>query len=84
MLKEECVIIICIVILTVAVFWIIYKKMKDGMGPYNIRVIGITFIASLVSILSISGIESTNLNATYTILGAIVGYLFGLKGTKDD
>lgn len=55
------------------------KKMKEGFGNYNLKVYGITLVALLVVILAISPIETTNLSPAYGILGAIAGYLFGLK-----
>ena len=53
--------------------------MKDGFGNYNLKVYGITLVALLVVILAVSPIETTNLSPAYGILGAIAGYLFGLK-----
>ncbi|WP_164977529.1 hypothetical protein [Ancylomarina salipaludis] len=56
--------------------------MKNGIGKYNLKVYGITIIALLISVLAISPIEASNLAPAYGILGAIGGYLFGLKDEK--
>jgi hypothetical protein len=53
--------------------------MKDGFGNFNLKVFGITLISLLVTVLAISPVASTNLSPAYGILGAIAGYLFGLK-----
>ncbi len=77
-------ILLSIILITAAVLWIFKSKMKDGLGPFNLRAIGITLVASLAAILSIAEIEATKLSATYGILGAIAGYLFGLNNKKDE
>ena len=66
-------------IIAIGAFIVLNKKMKDGFGNFNLKVYGITLISLLVKILAISPIETTNLSAAYGILGAIAGYLFGLK-----
>ena len=60
-------------------FLFLFLKTKKGMGTFNIKVYGITLVASLASILVLSDISSTSLTAIFSILGAIIGYLFGLK-----
>lgn len=77
-------ILLSIILVTAAVLWIFKSKMKDGLGPFNLRAIGITLVASLAAILSVAEIEATKLSATYGILGAIAGYLFGLNNKKDE
>ena len=52
----------------------VFTKMKRGIGPHNLRAIGIVFVAVLVSLLAVSGARS---ESALGILGAIVGYLFG-------
>ena len=51
--------------------------MKDGLGVFNLRFVGIVFIGTLVALLGMK--DATSLSATMGILGAIAGYLFGLK-----
>ena len=58
---------------TVALFGV-FLKMRRGIGPQNLKAIGIVFVAVLVSLLAISGSAS---ESALGILGAIVGYLFG-------
>ena len=61
-------------LLTMAgVFW----RMQRGFGPFNLRVTGIVLIATFASLLGLR--EGGSLTAAMGILGAIVGYLFGLK-----
>lgn len=55
-----------------------FLKMKEGFGPFNLRVIGIILVATFASLLAAANPQA--LNAGVGILGAIAGYLFGLKG----
>jgi hypothetical protein len=57
----------------IGAFW----RMKPGMGPFNLRVIGIVLVATLASLLSLT--SPAGLTAAMGILGGIAGYLFGLK-----
>jgi len=54
-------------------FW----KMKPGFGPFNLRVVGIVVVGTFATLLALQGGES--ITAAMGILGAIVGYLFGIK-----
>jgi hypothetical protein len=54
------------------VFW----KMNPGFGTFNLRVVGIVLVAVLAALL---GINQNSITAAMGILGAIAGYLFGLK-----
>lgn len=54
-------------------FW----KMRGGFGPYNLRAAILPLVATLTVLLAISGHASDD--AAIGLLGAIVGYLFGLK-----
>ena len=54
-------------------------RMKPGFGPFNLRALGIVLIATLASLLALK--DGASLTACVGILGAIVGYLFGLKDT---
>jgi len=83
-MKFEHWILASILLVTITVLYIFKSKMKDGLGPFNLRSIGITLIASLTAMLSIAEIDESKLSATYGILGAIAGYLFGLNNKKDD
>jgi hypothetical protein len=69
-------------LIIVGAFLVLSFKMKNGIGKYNLKVYGITIIALLVTLLAISPIETTNISPAYGILGAIAGYLFGLKEEK--
>jgi hypothetical protein len=55
----------------------VFVKMTKGFGPFNLRVIGIVLIATFASLLGLR--EGGSLTAAMGILGAIAGYLFGLK-----
>ncbi len=76
------ILIIAIVLITGTVLFILKGKMKEGLGPFNLRAIGLTLIASLVAILSLADIDTSKLSAAYGIFGAIAGYLFGLKDSN--
>jgi hypothetical protein len=58
----------------------IFSHMKDGFGPFNVRITGIVIVATLASILAVMNPSSES--AAIGILGAIAGYLFGY-GSKD-
>lgn len=55
----------------------VFYKMQGGFGPFNLRAVGIIFIATLAALLSFQ--DSGSLTSTMGILGAIAGYLFGIK-----
>ena len=57
----------------VGVFW----RMQGGFGPFNLRAIGIVFVGTLSALLAVK--DSGSLTAAMGILGAIIGYLFGIK-----
>ena len=65
-------------------FILLFVKMNKGIGTFNLKVFGITLVASLASILVLSDIPQTNLTAAFGILGTIIGYLFGIKSKKDN
>ena len=58
----------------------IFKNMKDGFGGYNLKVVLLTLITIFTALLAV---YSKRLDATLGILGAIVGYLFGVNSSKD-
>lgn len=60
------------------VFW----RIKPGFGPFNLKVVGIVLVATLVSILALS--EGKAVSSAMGILGAIAGYLFGVKSKQDE
>jgi hypothetical protein len=61
------------VIALCGVFW----KMKPGFGPFNLRVVGVVLIAIFAALLAQR--DASSLTAAMGILGAIAGYLFGIK-----
>lgn len=72
-------ILFSILIIIFLAFILLFFKMKNGIGAFNLKIFGITFIASLGTILALSNIPQSNMTAIFGILGAIIGYLFGLK-----
>ena len=54
-----------------------FVKMQKGFGPFNLRIIGLVLVGTFAALLGLRNSES--LTAAMGILGAIVGYLFGLK-----
>lgn len=56
----------------------VFKKMKEGFGPYNLKVVGIVLVATLAALLAILP-SGNSTSAAMGVLGAIAGYLFGLK-----
>lgn len=75
-------ILFSILVIIVIAFILLFFKMKNGIGAFNLKIFGITFIASLGTILALSNIPQNNMTAIFGILGAIIGYLFGLKNTE--
>jgi hypothetical protein len=57
----------------VGVFW----RMEHGFGPFNLRAVGIVLVASFAALLALK--DTSSLTAAIGILGAIAGYLFGIK-----
>jgi len=57
-----------------------FLKMKPGFGPFNLRVVGIILVGTFAALLALQGGES--ITAAMGILGAIVGYLFGIRDTS--
>ncbi len=55
----------------------VFLKMQGGFGPFNLRAVGIIFIATLAALLALN--DAGSLTAAMGILGAIAGYLFGIK-----
>jgi hypothetical protein len=51
--------------------------MGKGFGPFNLRAVGIVLIATFSSLLALH--DNGSLTAAMGILGAIGGYIFGLK-----
>lgn len=76
------VIVVFLGFITIGAFIFLFTKVKDGIGQYNLKIYGITLIGLLVTLLAVSPIKTTNLAPAYGILGAIIGYLFGLKQEK--
>ena len=52
-------------------------KMKPGFGPFNLRAVGLVLVATFAALLAVANEDS--LTAGMGILGAIAGYLFGIK-----
>jgi len=55
----------------------VFKNMKEGFGPFNLKVLGIVLIATFTTVLGLADISK--MTAATGILGAIAGYLFGLS-----
>jgi hypothetical protein len=51
--------------------------MKSGFGPFNLRAVGIVLVATFAALLAVG--NQNSLTAAMGILGAIAGYLFGIK-----
>jgi hypothetical protein len=59
--------------------WAVFRRMKGGFGPYNLRAVGLVLIAVLAALLAVK--DASAMSAAMGILGVIAGYLFGM-GTK--
>jgi hypothetical protein len=58
----------------------IFVRMKEGFGPFTLRAVGIVFVGTLSALLALK--DAGSLSAAMGILGAIAGYLFGIKESK--
>lgn len=56
-------------------------KMKTGFGPYNLRAFGIVLLSSFAAVLVI--VKPSVQSAAVAILGAIAGYLFSSRDTRE-
>lgn len=54
----------------------VFARMKPGFGTFNVRIVGIVLIATFAALL---GVHENSTTAAMGILGAIAGYIFGLK-----
>jgi len=71
--------LIVIAIITIGALIGAFYKMKDGFGPFNLKVYGLTLVIGISGIIVLTDIATDKLTAVFSILGAIAGYLFGLK-----
>ena len=76
-------ILLSIIGIIVIAFALLFFKMKNGMGTFNLKVFGITLVARLASILVLSDIPPTSLTAIFGSLGTIIGYLFGISNKTE-
>lgn len=81
-MDKNIIILIGVFLLAFASLFFLYKKMKEGFGPTNLKIYGITLIIFAALLVSLSDIPSEKTAACYGILGAIGGYLFGLKSSE--
>ena len=59
----------------------VFGHMKPGFGTFNVRIVGIVIVATLVSILAV--LAPSTESAAIGILGVIAGYLFGYVEKPD-
>jgi hypothetical protein len=74
--------LIAITLLTAGALFGAFKKMKDGFGPFNLKIYGLTLVIGVGGIIVLTDIPTDKITALFSILGAIAGYLFGLKKEK--
>lgn len=68
-----------IILLAIISMYVIFKKMKEGFGNTNLKIYGITIVVFASLFLAVSDIPAEKTAACFGILGAIGGYLFGIK-----
>lgn len=81
-MENNTIIIISISFLTVIALIGALRNMKNGFGPFNLKVFGITLIIGVSALVALSDIDGQKTAPVFGILGAIAGYLFGLKKEK--
>jgi flagellar motor component MotA len=55
----------------------VFIRMHGGFGPSNLRAVAIVLVTTLAALLAVN--DTHSLTATMGILGAIAGYVFGIK-----
>lgn len=78
-MENKLIIILAVAILGAGSLFGIFSQMKEGFGPYNLKVYGLTLVTILTALLVLSDISTDKLTACFSILSAFAGYLFGLK-----
>ena len=81
-MENNIIFLIAVIVIGAGCLLGVFIRMELGFGEFNTKVYGITLIAILVAVLALSNIDSSKLSPAYGILGAIGGYLFGLKNDK--
>ena len=61
----------------------VFRTMKGGFGPFNLRAVAIVLVATMAFLLAMSG-EQGGLTSAMGILGAIAGYVFGIKDKPNE
>lgn len=56
-----------------------FYRMKGGWGPQNLRAVGLVLVATFATLLAV--IETGSVTTAFGLLGAIAGYLFGIRGS---
>lgn len=59
----------------------VFIRMTPGFGPFNLRAVGLVVVDTFAALLALR--DSASLTAAMGILGAIAGYLFGIKDAKN-
>jgi hypothetical protein len=65
-------------------FAFLFIKTKNGIGQYNLRIYGLTFVCSLASVIIFSEIPIEKSAAILSVFGTVLGYLFGISNEKND
>jgi hypothetical protein len=60
----------------------VFRRMKGGFGPYNLRAVGLVLIATFAALLAVK--DPSAMSAGMGILGVIAGYLFGMAGSSSE
>ena len=60
----------------------VFYRMQSGFGPFNLRAVGIVMVATFATLLALK--DGSSLTAAMGILGAIAGYLFGIRDSKTE
>lgn len=57
-----------------------FTRMTKGFGPFNLRVLTIVLVATFASLLALH--DGGSLTGAMGILGAMAGYVFGIKDSS--
>jgi hypothetical protein len=61
----------------------VFYKMNPGMGNYNFKTIVMVFSISIIAILAVMEVKAEALTPAFSLLGSIVGYIFGMSSKSN-
>ncbi|MBK9336721.1 MAG: hypothetical protein IPM98_09040 [Lewinellaceae bacterium] len=73
------ILILAIAAITIGCLIGIFRKQKEGFGPFTLKIYGLTLVIGVGAIMTLAEVEQDRFTAFMGILIAIAGYLFGIE-----